>query len=107
MRDGKMTRLNVGVPAELARELAAYAELHGLRRVEALRYLVEAGLAAEAHAMLTSGAEQRQAAPPLLEDAAGGAALAAALTQAANDEDRSDPDGLRARRRDGAPHPGP
>jgi hypothetical protein len=46
-------RLWVGVelPDELHREVEAYAQVHGLQRSEALRYLIEAGLAAEAHAM--------------------------------------------------------
>lgn len=87
MQDGQWTRLGVSVPAWLAQEVAAYAGAHGLRPGEALRYLIEAGLAAEAHAMLTSRAPEDAPAAP----------LAAALIQAANDEGRTDAEGLRAR----------
>jgi hypothetical protein len=47
-------RLRVGfaLPAPLISEVESYAETHGIRRSEALRYLIEAGLAAEAAAML-------------------------------------------------------
>lgn len=46
------TRLTTGVelPGELLEHVEAYAGLHGILPSEALRYLVEAGLAAEAHA---------------------------------------------------------
>ena len=87
MQDERWTRLGVGVPAWLAEQVAAYADVHGLQPCEALRYLIEAGLAAEAHAMLTSWAPEDGPAAP----------RAAALTQAANDEGRSDAEGLRAR----------
>jgi hypothetical protein len=45
-------RLGFHLPADLAESVRIYAEEHGLQPPEALRYLVEAGLAAEAHAML-------------------------------------------------------
>lgn len=46
------TRLTVGVelPGELLREVEAYAETHGILPPEAVRYLIEAGLTAEARA---------------------------------------------------------
>lgn len=38
------------IPLSLARDVAAYAERHGLGPLEALAYLIEAGLTAEAGA---------------------------------------------------------
>jgi hypothetical protein len=47
--------LGVELPASLRQDVERYAERHGVRLSEALRYLVEAGLAAEAAAMLEGG----------------------------------------------------
>jgi len=44
-------RVKVSLPAALLREADSYAQTHGLRRSQALRYLLEAGLHAEAGAM--------------------------------------------------------
>lgn len=56
------TRLTVGVelPGQLLKEVEAYAQTHGILPPEALRYLVEAGLAAEARAQRA----QEAAEPP-------------------------------------------
>jgi hypothetical protein len=56
------TRLTVGVelPGDLLGEVEAYAEMHGILPPEALRYLVEAGLTAEARAQRV----QEAAEPP-------------------------------------------
>ena len=49
---GSDIRLDLHLPRGLYAQVQAYAGTHHIRRSEALRYLVEAGLAAEARAML-------------------------------------------------------
>ncbi|CAN7579061.1 hypothetical protein LJR219_004247 [Phenylobacterium sp. LjRoot219] len=54
------TRTTVGVelPAELLTEVETYARVHGILPPEALRYLIEAGLTAEAQAHRGQGAAE-------------------------------------------------
>jgi hypothetical protein len=42
----------VQLPADLFDQVQAYADAHYIDRAEAIRYLIDAGLGAEAHTML-------------------------------------------------------
>jgi hypothetical protein len=50
-----LREVGLELPTSVRQDVERYAERHGVRLSEALRYLVEAGLAAEAGAMLDGG----------------------------------------------------